>query len=241
MLSGNPKSALKEPNSVVLTESIAHKYFGNEPPVGKNIIIGEYEKNHYGVYQNLFKVTGIVKDVPRNSHIQFDILTSMSSYPEVVWRNWSWVWMQVATYVQLKDGVKSPIVQAKISGLTRKYLPAGFKRLGLSYDDMIKSGGHWNFVLQPLTDVYLGSASIGNRLGPIGSRTQVYLFSIVAIFILFIACINFMNLTTARSSSRAKEIGVRKVLGSARKALILQFTVESLFLVFSRFRCQLYL
>ncbi|MDR3625841.1 MAG: ABC transporter permease [Ignavibacteriaceae bacterium] len=232
MLSGNGKSALKTPNSVVLTESIAHKYFGNESPVGKSIIIGDEEKNRYGVYQNLFKVTGVLKDLPHNSHIQFDMLTSISSYPEVAWRNWSWIWMQVTTYVQLKDGASSSVVQAKIPGFVKKYLPAGFKRLGMSFDDMIKSGGHWNFVLQPLTDVYLGSSSVGNRLGPIGNRTQVYLFSVIAIFILFIACINFMNLTTARSSSRAKEIGVRKVLGSARKALIMQFTVESLFFSF---------
>ena len=176
MLSGNPESALEEPNSVVLTESTARKYFGSQSPVGKNIIIGEEEKNHYGIYQNLFRVTGVVKDVPHNSHIQFDMLTSMSSYPEVAWRNWSWVWMQVATYIRLKDGVPASVVQAKISELIRKYVPAGLKRLGISYDDMVRSGGHWNFVLQPLTDIYLGSSSIGNRLGPIGSKPRYISF-----------------------------------------------------------------
>ena len=183
MVDGNPDMALREPNSVVLTESAARKYFGNASPLGKNLIIGENEKNHYGFYQNLFKVTGVVRDVPHNSHIQFDMLTSMSSYPEVAWRNWSWVWMQVTTYVQLKDGISSTVVQAKIRRITKKYLPAGFKRLGFSYDDMIKVGGHWNFVLQPLMDVYLGSSTIGNRLGPLGDRMQVYLFAIVAFFI----------------------------------------------------------
>ncbi len=228
MESGDPRTALKEPNSVVLTESAARKYFGDTPPVGRNLIIGEYEKNHYGVYQNLFKVTGVVRDVPHNSHIQFRMLTSMSTYPEVAWRDWSWVWMQVATYVQLKNGVQASVVQPKISELERRYLPAGLKRLGYSYDDMIKSGGHWHFVLQPLTDVYLGSSSIGNRLGPLGDWTQVYLLSIIAVLILTIACINFMNLTTARIGNRAREISVRKVLGSAKKALIVQFLIESM-------------
>ena len=230
LISGNPETALKEPNSVVLTESMAHKYFGDVSPVGKNLVIGEDEKNFYGVYQSLFKVTGVVRDVPHNSQIQFDMLTSMSSYPEVAWRNWSWVWMQMATYIQLRKGVSASVVQPKITELERKYLPAGLKRLGYSYDDMLKSGGHWHFVLQPLTDVYLGSSLIGNRLGPLGSRTQVYLLSIIAVLILAIACINFMNLTTARSGSRAKEISVRKVLGSARKNLVVQFLVESILL-----------
>jgi putative ABC transport system permease protein len=230
LISGNPLTALREPNSIVITESIAKKYFGNISPIGKEIIIGKKETNGYGVYENLFRVTGIVKDVPHNSHIQFDILTSMSSYPEVAWRNWSWVWMQVTTYARLKSEVSINKVQEKITGLENNYLPAGFKRLGFSYDDMIKSGGHWHFILQPFTDVYLGSPAIGNRLGPTGDGKQVYLFSIIALFMLLIACINFMNLTTARSGNRAKEIGVRKVLGSERISLISQFVIESILL-----------
>ena len=227
IISGNPATALKSPNSVVLTESAARKYFGNESPMGKNLVIGQDEKNHYGVYQSLFRVTGVVKDPPHNSHIRFNMLTSMSSYPEVAWRDWSWVWMQLATYVRLKANVPPIAVQSKIPEIESKYLPAGLKRLGYSYDDMIKSGGHWHFVLQPVTDIYLGSSLTGNRLGPLGDRTEVYLMSVIAVLILLIASINFMNLTTARSGSRSKEIGVRKVLGSERKALVGQFLVES--------------
>ena len=232
LIAGDPSTALKEPNSVVLTESAAKKYFGDESPVGKNLIIGQNETNGYGAYQNLFKVTGVVRDVPHNSQIRFDMLTSMSSYPEVAWRDWSWIWMQVTTYVELRKDASASVVQPKITEIEQKYLPAGLKRLGYSYDDMIRGGGHWHFALQPLTDVYLGSPLIGNRLGPLGNRTEVYLLSVIAVLILAVACINFMNLTTARSASRAKEIGVRKVLGSARSSLVLQHLVESLVLSF---------
>jgi putative ABC transport system permease protein len=227
LLSGDRSTALRQPNSVVLTRSIAAKLFGTESPIGKNIQIDEDKRNRYGTYQNLFTVTGVVENPPANSHIQFTMITSMSSYPEVAWFNWSWVWMQVTTYVRLREGVSSASIQEQIPPLVKKFGAAGFHRVGMSYDDVIKEGGRWNFVFQPLKDVYLGSAAIGNRLGPLGNRSQVYLFSIIAVFIVGIACINFMNITTARSSSRAKEIGIRKVLGSERKSLVIQFLVES--------------
>ena len=227
LLSGDPSTALKLPNSVVLTKSLSAILFGNESPLGKSILIDDNKVSRFGRYQNLFTVTGVVQDPPSNSHIQFSMLTSMSSYPEVAWFNWSWVWMQVVTYVRLQDGAQAASIDAQIPDLVKRFAAAGFKRVGMSYDQVIKSGGRWNFVLQPLTNIYLGSAGIGNRLGPIGDRSQVVLFSFIALFILGIACINFMNITTARSMNRAKEIGVRKVLGSDRKSLMTQFLIES--------------
>jgi putative ABC transport system permease protein len=228
MVEGNPSTALVWPNTVVLTESIAHKLFGDGQAVGKILIIGKNESNFYGTYQSIFKVTGVVKDVPQNSTIQFDMLTSMKSYPEVAWRNWSWVWMQVVTYAELRKGASPVRVQSAIRSLEDRYLPAGFTRFGSSYKDMIKSGGFWHFLLQPLTDVYLGSSSIGNRLGPTGDRDQVYLFSVIAVLLLVIASINFMNISTARLGNRAKEIGVRKVLGSTRGGIVIKVMVEAL-------------
>ena len=227
LLSGDPSTALKLPNSVVLTKTLATSLFGSESPLGRSILIDDSKATRYGRYQNLFTVTAVVLDPPSNSHLQFSMLTSMSSYPEVAWFNWSWVWMQVVTYVRLQDGVRAASIDADIPDLVKRFAAAGFKRVGMSYDQVIKSGGHWNFVLQPLTDIYLGSADIGNRLGPIGDRSQIVLFSFIALFILGIACINFMNITTARSMNRAKEIGVRKVLGSDRRSLMTQFFVES--------------
>jgi len=227
LIAGDPSTALRQPNSVVLTQDLAAKLFGDESPIGKTLLIDEEKRDFYGTYQNLFRVTGVVQNTPRNSHIQFSMLTSMSSYPEVAWRNWSWVWMQVTTYVKLRDGVSSAAIEAQIPALIKRYGAAGFRRLGMSYDDLLKNGGRWNFVLQPLGDIYLGSVTIGNRLGPLGDRSQVRLLSIIACLVLGIACINFMNLATARSASRAKEIGVRKMLGSQRKMLLGQFLVES--------------
>jgi putative ABC transport system permease protein len=227
LLAGDPSTALRHPNSVVLTRDIAAKLFGTDSPMGKNILIDDAKRNRFGTYQNLFTVTGVVDNPPLNSHIQFTMLTSMSSYPDVAWFNWSWVWMQVVTYVKLNDGVSSASIEAQLPALVRRYGAAGFTRVGISYDNLIKAGGRWNFVFQPMKDIYLGSVSIGNRLGPLGNRSQVYLLAIIAVFILGIACINFMNITTARSSGRAKEIGIRKVLGSERTTLMGQFLIES--------------
>lgn len=228
LLSGDASTALKEPNSVVLTQDIAAKLFGSDSPMGKTLLIDEERRDLYGTYQNLFKVTGIVQNPPRNSHLQFSMITSMASYPEVAWRNFSWVWMLMNTYVKIQVGAVPEVIDAKIHALVRQHVTAAAKRGGFLYDERIKSGDRWDFVLQPMTDIYLGSAKIGNRLGPLGNRTQVYLIGVIAVFVLGIACINFMNLATARSASRAREIGVRKVLGSQRKTLIIQFLVESM-------------
>jgi len=142
--------------------------------------------------------------------------------------------MKAATRLrQMPNAIATPAaIDAKIHALVKQHVTAASKRGGFDYDELIKSGGRWDFVLQPMTDIYLGSATIGNRLGPIGNRTQVYLFAVIAVFILGIACINFMNLATARSASRAKEIGVRKVLGSQRRTLLGQFLVESMLFSF---------
>jgi putative ABC transport system permease protein len=229
LLSGNSQTALTEPNSVILTDETAAKYFGNAPALGKILTIGE-EKLVFGkkTYHNAFKVTGIVKSPPHNSHLRFDMLTSISSHPEVAYFDWSWFWMQVVTYAKLDKSVSASVVEAKIPPLVKKYAPTAFKRVGFSYDEMIANGGRWNFVFQPLTDIYLGSGQTGNRLGPTGNNDYVHIFSTIAGFIVLIACINFMNLATARSASRAKEVGVRKALGSQRSLLAGQFLVEAI-------------
>jgi putative ABC transport system permease protein len=241
LTTGNPERALAEPNSVVLTEETAHKYFSEDPPLGKFLTIGEDRKFMGRSSINLFKVTGVVKTPPHNSQIQFAMITSISSHPEVAFFDWSWVWMQVVTYAMLREGAVTGAVEAKIPAVVKRYAPAAFSRIGFSYDELIREGGHWDFRLQPLTDVYLGSTAIGNRLGPTGDRDQVYLFSLIAMFILGIACINFMNLATARSANRAKEIGVRKVLGSSKRTLLGQFLAESLVFSFAALPFALFL
>ena len=136
--------------------------------------------------------------------------------------------MQMATYAIVDEKASLKELEAKITDLVALHAPASFDRVGFSYDELISGGGRWNFVFQPLTGIYLGSQHIGNRVGPVGSRTHLYIFSVVALFILLIACINFMNLATARSTSRAREVGVRKVLGSVRRNLVGQFMTEAM-------------
>ena len=228
LLEGNLNTALLLPNSVILTESESRKYFGNESPLGKLISIGDKRTEFNKIYNNVFRVTGVIQDPPKNSHINFNMLTSISSYPSVAFFNWSWIWMQVVTYAKLENNSSVPIVESKIKEMVSKYAPAAFKRVGFSYIDLIKQGGKWDFVFQPVKDIYLGSTQIGNPLGPIGNRSYVYAFSLIGIFILLIACINFMNLSTARSEKRAREVGVRKSLGSSRNSLFLQFIIESI-------------
>ncbi len=232
LVQGDPTTALVEPSSVILTETAAQKYFGTQPALGQTMQLGEDGAFAGRPYTSTFRVTGIVADPPTASHIQFDMLTSMASYPQVAFFDWSWIWMNVTTYAMLEDGADIAAAEAKIQDMVATHAPAAFDRLGFSFDDMIAEGGWWNFVFQPLTDIYLDSAEIGNRLGPLGNRSYLYVFSIIAAFILLIACINFMNLATARSMTRAKEVGVRKVLGSMRSNLMGQFMTEALVLSF---------
>lgn len=226
-LAGNPNLALLKPNSVVLTEQAAHKHFGEKPAIGKIISIGKEKQSFNKTYHNLFEVTGVIENPASNSHIQFDMMTSISSHPEVEFFDWSWVWMQVVTYAKLDKNVSPGIVESKIPAIVKKYAPTAFARIGFSYEDLIKSGGKWDFVLQPMRNIYLKSRETGNRLGPSGDMKYIYLFSIIAVFVLTLACINFMNLSTAYSSGRTKEISIRKVLGSEKRMLIGQFLTES--------------
>ena len=228
LLEGNPVTALSEPGSVILTEETARKYFGQTPALGQVIRIGDDQEFLGRPYSSAFKVTGIVADPPSHSHFDFDVLTSMPSHPQVAFFDWSWIWMQMATYAIVDEKASLKELEAKITDLVALHAPASFDRVGFSYDELISGGGRWNFVFQPLTGIYLGSQHIGNRVGPVGSRTHLYIFSVVALFILLIACINFMNLATARATSRAREVGVRKVLGSVRRNLVGQFMTEAM-------------
>ena len=229
LLEGDPKTALAEPGSVILTPETARKYFGSAPALGKRISIGKDSKFLGKPYSATFKVTGIVQQPPHNSHIEFDLLTSMSSHPQVAFFDWSWVWMQMVTYAVVDKDASVMDLEAKVVDMVARLAPQAFERIGFSYNDIISGGGRWNFVFQPMTDVYLGSNNIGNRLGPTGNKAYLAIFTVIAIFILLIACINYMNLATARSTNRAREVGMRKVLGSVRQNLVAQFMTESIF------------
>jgi len=220
LIEGDPETALQEPNSVILTRETAAKYFGDAPALGKILMIGKEDTFFDREYTPAFRVTGVVEQIPPNSHFRFDLLTSISSHPQVAFFDWSWFWMQVVTYTMVDDQARIPALETKITDVVAKYAPTAFKRLGMSYEELIDNGGRWNFVFEPLTDIYLGS--VGNRLGPVGNKNNVVILTIIAVFILFIACTNFVNLATARSANRAREVGVRKVLGSVKKHLMAQ-------------------
>ncbi|HLA63085.1 MAG TPA: ABC transporter permease, partial [Rhodothermales bacterium] len=225
---GDVRTALVGPGSVVLTESTARRYFGDAPAMGQVITIGEdHEVFGRYTYGSTFRVTGVVEDPPPTSHIQFDLLTSMASHPEVAHFDWSWVWMQTTTYVRLRPGTSIAALEEKARELVRREGVSGFERVGLDYEALLAEGGHFQFVFQPFLDVYLASGPIGNRLGPVGNQTYVVVFATIALFLLLIAAINFMNLATARATTRAREVGVRKVLGSQRGALVGQFIAEA--------------
>ncbi|HEX8331993.1 MAG TPA: ABC transporter permease, partial [Segetibacter sp.] len=219
MIAGNPKTALTEPNSVVITSTTAKKYFGNNDAVGQVLKFDN---------QNDYKVTGVIKDVPKNSHFNFDFFVAMTNAEES--RNGVWASFNFNTYVLLRKDADPKLVAANMQKTSDKYLwPQVKEMMKIDPVEFKKSGNFINLSLMPLTDIHLHSDRIV-ELSPNSDMQVVYIFSIIAAFILIIACVNFMNLSTARSSNRAKEVGVRKVLGSQRINLINQFLTESVLL-----------
>lgn len=223
LLKGSVDQALLNPLSVVITEEMALKYFGNEEPIGKTIKIDE-ERGEL----KSFIVTAVIANLPANSHIQFDMLTSMSSYANIKSREYQWMWTTFGTYGLVRSGTNIEALEAKIQAIPPKW--AGVSALGKTFDEFVE-GKEWTLYMEPIRSIYITSAAGINRFGPSGDHVYVQIFGAVGLLILLLSSINFMNLSTARSANRAKEVGIRKTLGSPKKALIRQFIFESVMFV----------
>ncbi len=227
MIQGDANS-LNMPLSLVITEKIAHKYFGNETAMGQSISIND----------RMFTVSGILKDLPTNSSLQFGFLVPSKSFGVIENFSWSWIWLQMDTWAKFKNPMDESSIaktEAKFPEMLKKYAPSAFERVGQNFEEKLKRGDKFNIKLFPLTKLHLGYQDLNSRLTTLGNGDQVRMFGLTGIIILLLACINFINLSTARSLNRAKEVGVRKALGSQRTSLIWQFLVESLMLSFVAF------
>ncbi len=221
LVEGSNKDALVQPNSIVISKAFAKKYFGDENAVGRSLTIG--------LNNALYKVTGVFDKVPDNSHFHFDAFLSLSTFHII---NATWNNLGFFTYLQLNKNVDPAKLKAKFPELVRKYVvPEDMHDMGTSYAEALKSVNTFVFTLQPLTGIHLYSHT-KYELEPNGDIQYVYIFSVLAIFILLLACVNFTNLSIARSVKRAKEVGVRKVMGSGKFQLIKQFLSASMLMSF---------
>ncbi len=219
---GDPRTALVGQNKVVISDEVAKKFFGDQPALGKTLLFGDD-----GV---AVAVSGVTEPQPANIHFHFDYLQSIHTNPGMKRFEWSFIWSQVVTYVKLKPNVDVPALQSKIQSIAERRIKPSFKRLEIDFDDFVKDKGGWHLYLQPVTDIRLGSGKIFQRFEEVGDKAYVYIFSGVAGFILLIAAINFINLSTARATTRAKEVGVKKTMGAIKNSLIAQFQFESIFI-----------
>jgi putative ABC transport system permease protein len=216
LLKGDKETVMQGGNTLVMTLTAAKRYFGDEDPINKILVTGAGE----------FKVAGICEDVPANSHFKFNILGSLNSLD--FFNNLNYTGFSAYQYLVLNEGSDPDYVEEKMPDVVKKYAgPQIQENLNVTYEEYLAAGNGYNYFLQPLTEIHLHS-QMENEMQVNGNITMVYIFISISVFILLIACINFMNLATARSSDRAKEIGIRKTLGSSRKKIIWQITIESI-------------
>ncbi|HEY4061744.1 MAG TPA: ABC transporter permease [Puia sp.] len=217
---GDASTILMQPNSVVLSRAMAKKYFGDADPMGKVVVFPDQKAS--------CTVTGVFDKVPENSHFHFDLFAALSTLQES--RELSWMTSGYFTYLVLREGYDYRKLQAKLPAVVDKYIgPQMEKGMGMTLSQFRQKGNDIGLYLEPLTDIHLHSDST-NDIEAGGDIRYVYIFGAIALFMLLIACINFMNLSTAGASKRAKEVGVRKVLGSGRVDLVRQFLLESILL-----------
>jgi len=203
---GDVKSATRDPKKIVLTETVAARYFGSADPIGKTLTTGD----------NTFEVTGVIEDVPSNSHFRFDAVAARNNLPKQLG---SWGNFGVFTYLLFPRNLDIKTFETKIQGMYDAHMKTIFEPLKIKIE----------YILEPITRIHLYSTNPGEP-EPTGSITYVIIFGIVALFLVLIAAMNYMNLATARSASRAREVGLRKVVGSRRGPLVTQFLSESIIL-----------
>lgn len=216
MIAGDPKTALSQPHSLVISEDVAKKYFNTTDVIGKTLYLNNTAN---------YKITGVIKNTPLQSHIHFSFIKSIAEIPGL--DTGGWLSENFLTYLLLRPGVTQNDLNNYLKEATKKYAEKDLESfIHSSLADLEQKGDHFRFVTIPLTKIHLYS-TLTDEQEPSGNIQYVYIFIVIAIFILLIACVNFMNLSTARSAGRSKEVGIRKVLGSNRGTLIYQFLTES--------------
>lgn len=216
-IAGNAGKALNRPNTLVITRSVAMKYFGSTDIIGKTLQVFDPPQQ--------FTVDGVIEDYPFNSHIRFSILASFMSNP--MSQSTIWVGNNVYTYIKIAKNTTAKDIESGMVAIVDKYVGPQLKQfLGFDLSQMRAAGNRYGYVLTPITDIHLKS-DLDFEFRPNGSMSTVYIFSLIALFLILIASINFMNMATARASSRAREVGIRKVVGSLRSHLVGQFLTES--------------
>ncbi len=214
LLKGDLKTALDDPYSIIVSEQMAEKYFGDEEPLGKTI---SYKGSHD------FTVTGILKNIPRNSHLTMDFIASFETYKLLTGTDFSkWYMSSLYTYLLLREDADPLQLESKLPALLEKYWNK-------------EKAAQYRYFIQPLSKIHLHSQLIDDEIATNSDIKLIYLFSSIAFLILIIACINYMNLGTARSAQRSKEVGIRKVVGAQKRQLIKQFLGESTILTFIAF------
>ncbi|HEY2720680.1 MAG TPA: ABC transporter permease, partial [Chitinophagaceae bacterium] len=221
LIDGNPATALTQPNTIVISKDFAKKYFGHGEAMGKSLLVG--------IHDAVYKVTGVIDKVPDNSHFHRDAFLSVATF-HINYSTWSNLGFY--TYLLLDKHADPKKLEAKFPQLVAKHVVPEIQHdMGVSLAEAEKSVNTFRFTLQPLTSIHLHSHT-KFELEPNGDIQYVYIFSALALFILLLACVNFTNLSTARAVKRSREVGIRKVMGSIKKQLVVQFLAESVLFTF---------